>query len=430
MTSSELVEVLEVGSNDVEPFIDEACGKEMAMTKRNRSDDECDLWPFNSSLGLLGRDRLVCLGTETPNRHVVSLSDANIFLRTTTIVTGFGESQSAMSALKPAIGLLGETGSQVRQAVRTFDPHPFQGMGLVRGVSLEALFPSNRGGLVANQLSSLQAFMHDMGLYEFLLQTLRSSLWAGQGAHVQAFQDQILRHEWAQPFRDSGGNPTPKQRSGGGFPDSQGRPSRGQGGREHSCVDAGDYPFFQRPSGGDEYGFPPGRPLDYEKVGRAFVGFFSALASTNEGSATLFEPIGRLLANATVQTDSLRWVVPSVESPSDFTLYMIPSKHLAYYKGREILRMGKLAYRLLVMLASEAIDGPGWVEHDRIWDMWGDGPEGPTVEKSRIADLVREVKDALDGVRGGKPPPARNLIETKNRVGYRLSLPRSEIRVI
>ena len=409
------------------------------MTTRNRSDDECDLWPFNSSLGLLGRDRLVCLGTETPNRHVVSLSDANIFLPTTTIVTGFGESQSAMSALKPAIGLLGETGSQVRQAVRTFDPHPFQGMGLVRGVSLESLFPSNTGGLIANHLSYLQAFLYDMGLYELLLQPLRVSLLAGQGAHVQAFQDQILRHEWAQPFRDSGGNPTPKQRSGGGFPDSQGRPSRGQGGREHSCVDAGDYPFFRWPSGGDEYGFLPERPLDYEMLGRAVVGSFSALASTNEGSAILFEFLGRLLANATVQTDgaplvrgtdSLRGVVPSVESPSNFTLYMITSKHLAYYKGQEIPGMGERAYKLLEMLAREAIDGPGWVKHDRIWELWGNGPEGPSVEMSRIADLVREVRDALDGVPGGKRPPARNLIETKNRVGYRLFPLRSEIRVI
>lgn len=125
-----------------------------------------------------------------------------------------------------------------------------------------------------------------------------------------------------------------------------------------------------------------------------------------------------------------RLIAQPLELARTFTLYLDTRRHMAIFKGVSIT-MNRHAFDLLAMLAREAAGLGGWVKRDTIFSaFWMTGVGNPTAQDSRIDDLAREVRNDLAKVHGVGEDEAKKLIQTKSRVGYRLTLPASELKVI
>jgi len=106
-------------------------------------------------------------------------------------------------------------------------------------------------------------------------------------------------------------------------------------------------------------------------------------------------------------------------------------KSLCYFRGAEV-KLSKMPFDVLVLLAREAVTGPGWVSRDRIFETcWHDDWEKDVApEDSQIAKMVSEIRKALRASGGISSEEARSLVRSKSKVGYRLSLHPEQTEVL
>ncbi len=105
-------------------------------------------------------------------------------------------------------------------------------------------------------------------------------------------------------------------------------------------------------------------------------------------------------------------------------------RSLCWFKSAEVT-LSKMPFDVVVLLAREAQAGPGWVSRDRIFEhCWReDWERGMPPNDEQITKMVSEVRNTLRAAGSLSLAEARRLVQTKNKVGYRLNLRPDEIDV-
>jgi DNA-binding winged helix-turn-helix (wHTH) protein len=118
-------------------------------------------------------------------------------------------------------------------------------------------------------------------------------------------------------------------------------------------------------------------------------------------------------------------------SPEAVIFRLDVGKSLCYFRGIPV-SLTKTPFDVLVLLAREALAGPGWVSRDRIFERcWReDWERGVPPNDEQITKMVSDVRNALRDAARLSLNEARQLVQTKSKVGYRLNLRPDEIEVI
>lgn len=124
------------------------------------------------------------------------------------------------------------------------------------------------------------------------------------------------------------------------------------------------------------------------------------------------------------------------ESRGPYTLIVDLGRHEVSYQGLPVT-LPPMAFRLLSLLAEKPDRIVSKEElYDQLWGKSGGDGVDPGPYEHQLADHKRKILVGIEKafeVQYGKKPKAgqlKNLISAKPRVGYRLDLPVSEVRVI
>ncbi len=119
-----------------------------------------------------------------------------------------------------------------------------------------------------------------------------------------------------------------------------------------------------------------------------------------------------------------------------YTLIVDLGRHEVIYQGVQVT-LPPMAFRLLSLLAEKPDRIVSKEElYNRLWGGAGGDSADPGPYEHQLADhkrkILAQIVKAFAGQHGKKPEPGqiKNLISAKHRVGYRLNLSASEVRVV
>lgn len=113
----------------------------------------------------------------------------------------------------------------------------------------------------------------------------------------------------------------------------------------------------------------------------------------------------------------------------EFTLLVLSRMSKTFYKGQE-LQLNFLPFHLNLLLAKAAQQGTGWVGRGAIEENLWRGATDKEPHTRRVDDAMRRLRAAYLGLKGVTAQEVSNLLLTKRKIGYRLSLPAGKIRVM
>jgi DNA-binding winged helix-turn-helix (wHTH) protein len=144
---------------------------------------------------------------------------------------------------------------------------------------------------------------------------------------------------------------------------------------------------------------------------------------------------GRLCLDRQAVTAAARFAQQSAQiahlrpsAADDAVLVVREASHQAYLSGKP-LSLTPRVLKLLALLARQVVEeGGGWVRREAVYDaIFSPQGEEPRVYMQQVDDTVKELRRALNAVESDS---GTRLVETKRRVGYRLSLSPSDIALM
>ncbi|MFB3882433.1 MAG: transcriptional regulator [Armatimonadota bacterium] len=122
---------------------------------------------------------------------------------------------------------------------------------------------------------------------------------------------------------------------------------------------------------------------------------------------------------------------PTGAGPSrDTVLQLDVGRSLCHFRGAPV-DLARMPFGVLVLLATEAQAGSGWLSRDRIFEhCWHDDwARGVPPNEEQVTKVVSDVRNALRAAGRMSAAEARQLVQTKSKVGYRLNLRSEEIHL-